>query len=81
MARRLRPRVTRDGVLFIGGMAGIFHEALRKGTERPSLLFLFGAMIGLPAFLRSDEKKGGEPEPPPAPPRPKRPRPLRAEDQ
>lgn len=49
-------RISRDTVLFIAGLAGIAHEALTRGAERPTLLILFGAMVGLPAFLRQDEK-------------------------
>jgi hypothetical protein len=37
------------------GLAGIGFETLVQGGERPTLLVLFGAMVGLPAFLRSDE--------------------------
>lgn len=57
--RGLRLRWTRDGLLLLTGIAGIFHETvLWKGPERPSLLVLFAAMIGLPAFLKKDEKDG-----------------------
>lgn len=48
----------RDFALFIGGVAGVVHETVLVDTERPTLLILFAAMMGLPAFLRSDEKKG-----------------------
>lgn len=42
----------RSAALFLGGMAGVFHETLlTSGTERPTLLILFAAMMGLPAFL------------------------------
>ncbi len=45
------------------GLGGIVNEALiRVGPERPTLLLLFAAMIGLPAFLRTDEKKNGNGE-------------------
>lgn len=49
--------VTRDGVLFVVGLLGIAHETLmsRMG-ERPTLLLLFGAMVGLPLFLRADDR-------------------------
>lgn len=50
-----RLRITRDGVLFCIGLIGIAHETLIAKTDRPTLLLLFGAMIGLPAFLRKDE--------------------------
>jgi hypothetical protein len=48
----------RDGVLFVSGILGFAHETLIVGTERPSLLVAFGAMVGLPAFLRRDDKEG-----------------------
>jgi hypothetical protein len=47
----------RDTILFVGGLAGIAHETAIAKTERPSLLLLFAAMVGLPAFLRSDEHR------------------------
>lgn len=47
----------RDVVLFVGGLAGVANEALRFGGERPTLLLLYAAMMGLPAFLRADESK------------------------
>jgi hypothetical protein len=50
----------RDALLFFCGMGGVFHETLMAKTERPTLLILFAAMMGLPAFLRSDEKGGVE---------------------
>ena len=58
----------RDMLLFMGGLAGIAHETLVTDVERPTLLLLFAAMAGLPAFLRSDERRkdddrsgGGQP--------------------
>lgn len=51
-----RVRITRDGVLFIAGLMGIGYETLVSQMDRPTLLLLFGAMIGLPAFLNKDEK-------------------------
>jgi hypothetical protein len=53
----------RDVILFFGGLAGVFNETVLTSTERPTLLILFAAMMGLPAFLRSDDKNG-----PPSPP-------------
>ncbi len=48
----------RDTVLFVSGIGLIFYEAiLREGPERPTLLILYAGMVGLPAFLKSDEKK------------------------
>lgn len=46
----------RDIVLFSAGLAGVFHETVIVTTERPTLLLLFAAMMGLPAFLRTDER-------------------------
>lgn len=60
MTSRIRLRLTRDGILFIGGMLGIGYETVASGGDRPSLLVLFAAMIGLPAFLRTDEKQAGK---------------------
>lgn len=53
-------RFTRDGVLFLVGLAGIIHETLLSDSDRPTLLLLFAAMVGLPAFLRQDERGKGE---------------------
>jgi len=51
--------ITRDSVLFVVGILGIAHETLlSNGVERPYLLLLFGAMCGLPLFLRADERNG-----------------------
>lgn len=52
---------TRDIILFFGGLAGVFNETVLTTAERPTLLILFAAMMGLPAFLRSDDKN----QPPP----------------
>lgn len=53
--------ITRDSVLFVVGLLGIAHETLlSNGVERPYLLLLFGAMCGLPLFLRADERNGGK---------------------
>lgn len=60
MARRkiAWPKVTRDGVLFIGGLAGITYETVfYKGETRDVLVLAFLAMMGLPAFLRADEAR------------------------
>lgn len=48
----------RDTTLFLSGIILIFYEAIiRSGPERPYLLILYAGMIGLPTFLRVDEKK------------------------
>ncbi len=50
----LSPAV-RDSILFVVGLAGIIFVTVTEGGDRPTLLVLFSAMIGLPAFLRTDE--------------------------
>jgi hypothetical protein len=49
----------RNATLFVVGLLGAIHETLFTDIERPSLLILFAAMMGLPAFLKSSngEKK------------------------
>lgn len=51
-----RKKFTRDGALFLCGLVGIGYETAISKTDRPTLLLLFAAMIGLPAFLNKDEK-------------------------
>jgi hypothetical protein len=58
-------------VLFIFGILGIIYETAIDNIDRPSLLVVFSACIGLPAFLRSDEARhqdDPDDEPPPKPP-------------
>ena len=47
------PRL-RDAMLFFGGMAGIAYETAWEHIDRPELLILFGAMVGLPGVVRAD---------------------------
>lgn len=47
----------RDIALFVGGLMGVLHETVVTSGERPSLLLLFAAMMGLPAVLRADERR------------------------
>lgn len=49
-------RNIRDVVLFLGGLGGVAHETLVAEVSDPQLLILFAAMMGLPAFLRGDER-------------------------
>jgi hypothetical protein len=49
----------RDVILFFAGLMGVFNEAVLKAHADPQLLLLYGAMLGLPAILRSDERKNG----------------------
>lgn len=48
--------IARDTVLFVVGLLGVAHETLINNADRPTLLLLFGAMIGLPAFINRDAK-------------------------
>lgn len=50
-------KIARDILLFFGGMIGVANEAFFQATTDPTLLILFGAMMGLPAFLRKDDDK------------------------
>lgn len=45
-------------ILFFAGIGLIVQEAQRNGAERPTLLLLYAAMIGLPAFLQRDDRNG-----------------------
>ena len=68
----------RTVVLFVSGLAGVAYVTLTDGGDRPTLLILFAAMLGLPLFLKTDEKH--IPPPPPAlPERPAAPTPPREE--
>ena len=49
----------RDAALFIAGLLGVLHETVVADAERPALLVLFAAMLGLPAFFRTDRKLNG----------------------
>lgn len=50
-------KISRNTILLVVGLAGVAHETLVNNTDRPTLLLLFAAMIGLPAFINKDEKK------------------------
>lgn len=48
------PRI-REISLFCSGLLGILYETVWKDAPDPSLLLIFGAMLGLPLMLRKDE--------------------------
>lgn len=51
------PRFTRDSTLLIAGLALTVNEiAFRDGPERPYVLIMLSGMMGLPVFLRRDER-------------------------
>jgi len=51
----------RSGVLFVIGVVGVIHEAFFTTANRPALLVLFAAMMGLPFALAADmfRRNGG----------------------
>lgn len=55
-------RWTRDRILFATGLVGVAYETLVAKVDRPALLVLFGAMLGLPAFLKRDESSDTSPK-------------------
>ena len=65
------PKSWRDTVVFLGGLSGLIYETTQSGTDRPTLLVIFAAMIGLPGILRVDESQTkGEQPTAPTPPTP-----------
>ena len=56
MSRGPQFRLSRVVVLFAAGLAGVLHETFVSNGERPSLLILYGAMMGLPIYLRKNGK-------------------------
>lgn len=53
-----RLQITRNTMLFIVGLLGLAHETLINDADRPTLLLIFAACLGLPAFLgESKEQK------------------------
>jgi hypothetical protein len=74
MSREFPPfTAVRNVVLLIAGLLGIGYETVFDNAEKPTLIVLFGAMIGLPAFLAKDEKNSQQPPTivvPPVPPPP-----------
>lgn len=47
-------RLSRDIIVFMTGLLGVVHETVIANTERPGLLLLFAAMMGLPLYLRGN---------------------------
>ena len=64
MTSRPRPSLAgwRDATLFLTGLGLIIHEAVgRTGPERWGLLMLYAGMVGLPVFIRADERRSNQP--------------------
>lgn len=53
-------RHIRSGLLFTGGLGAFIYE-VATGGDRPTILILAAAMMGLPAFLRVDESRSKPP--------------------
>lgn len=54
----LKERDWRGVVMFTAGLLGVIYETLFQDVDRPTLLMIFGAMMGLPAFFGKDTKAG-----------------------
>lgn len=51
--------IVRDVVLFLMGAGGIVHETVFTVEERPVLIVLFAAMVGMTGIFRSTEVRIG----------------------
>lgn len=69
MTRR-RPRgdeqIWRSRILFTVGLIGFAYEVIWDRFDRPSVLLLIAAMVGLPAFFRDPPGGGDDGKPPEA---------------
>jgi hypothetical protein len=55
MALSLPPGLlTWNNVLRLVGLLGVAHETVVNNVDRPTLLLLFAAMIGIPSFVKQD---------------------------
>lgn len=63
-APQFTKRITRDSILFTFGLLGVTYQTIVEDAEKPTLLILFGACLGLPVFLRADERAKEPDEPP-----------------
>ena len=50
-------KIVRDLGIFLLGAYGFIHELQRAGAERPQILIMSAAMMGLPLIIRGDEKR------------------------
>lgn len=55
------PQRFRDVVFLALGSAGVAYETLSPNAPRLPLLFIYGALLGLPAFLGLDRFFGPKP--------------------
>jgi hypothetical protein len=54
----------RDAITFLVGAGGFTHEVIWTRAERPTLLFVCLALMGVPFFLRKDEADAPSPQSP-----------------
>jgi hypothetical protein len=48
----------RDALLFLTGLGLLVHElVIRTGPERPTVLLVLAGILGVPAFLRADDRR------------------------
>lgn len=47
----------RSVLIFSTGLIGFLHEVLTVGVERPTLLLVLAAMMGVPIAFKADEKR------------------------
>lgn len=50
----------RDALLFVSGLVLTIHEAFFVQGDRPDLLVLYAAMMGLPAYLMGIRSRNGK---------------------
>lgn len=50
-------KIARDLVILILGAYAFVYELTREGPERPQILIMSAAMMGLPLIIRGDEKR------------------------
>lgn len=49
-----------DVILKVAGLAGIIYETVLQEADRPELLLLFAAMVGLGNFMKRDYNGNGK---------------------
>lgn len=54
----MRKHLNRSTAMFALGATGFLHELILGGAERPFLLALSGALMGLPFVLAADQRFG-----------------------
>jgi hypothetical protein len=50
-------RHLRSAALFVVGLSAFVYEVISNQGERPTILILAAAMMGLPAFIGMDERR------------------------